>query len=116
MSKFKVLKYNQAYMTPLGIYSNRLTDLTNENFKSISWYFTPVTMLIVFVASATYIASYPSDIKGSLGALKMCFGAVQCGGMFFGVGIKLIKMKELHGELQQIADQGILCNFESFVL
>ena len=41
----------------------------------------------------------------ALGGLKICCGTIQCGGMFFGIGIKMKKIKALHLQLQKIVDE-----------
>lgn len=112
MAKFKVLKYSQAYMTRLGIYSNRLNEPTNEFFKT-NWlsYYMPIMMSVGFTASVAFVLKYPTDIKPALGALKIGIAAAQCAGMFVGIGIKMIKVKALHLELQRIVDKGIFDHF-----
>lgn len=108
MAKFKVLKNNQKYMTHLGIYSNNLTKPTNEFFNSIISYYFVTLMAVTLAASVAFILKNPSDVKPSLGALKICFAVFQCVGMFLGIGLKMIKVKNLHLELQGIVDEGNL--------
>lgn len=107
MRKFKVLKNNQTYMSILGMYSDRLNEPTNELFSSFFCYYVFFFMTLLIISSTLYIVKYPSDIKHALGAFKMCFAAIQCLGMFFGIGLKMIKVKALHLELQRIVDEGM---------
>lgn len=111
MVKFKVLKNNLKYMTHLGIYSDNLTEPTNEFFESISSYYVLISIILAFTASAVFILKNSSDVKPSLGAMKICVGVVQCGGMFLGIGLKMIKVKALHLKLQSIVDEGNLINY-----
>lgn len=109
MTEFKVLKYSQVYMTFLGLYSNRLTEPTNEFFPSVgSCYMLPL-IFVAFTSSATFVVKhYSTDIMAAVGALKLFFSAFQCGGMFLGFGLKMVNVKALHLELQQVVDEGIL--------
>lgn len=108
MVKFKVLKNNQSYMSYLGIYSSRLTEPTNEFFKSIGCYFNVIAMLTAFIGCTVFVSKYhSSDVKDALGSFKLCFSASQCLGAFLGIGLNMIKVKALHLELQQIVDEGL---------
>lgn len=72
MEKIQVLKYNQAYMAWLGIYSYRLTEPTNEFFKSIvAWFFMFDSFVMIIISSVLYIIKYMSDINAALGAFKI---------------------------------------------
>lgn len=108
MAKFKVLKYSQKFLTRLGIYSYRLTEPTNEFLKSIYSYFAFFALFVTLLTSAAYFITYPTNVKPALGAFKIFFAIIQCLGAFFGIGIKMTKVKELHIELQRFADEGIL--------
>lgn len=107
MTKFKVLKSNQTYMTYLGVYTKRLTEPINELHKSIFCYCLFVIMSISATGCATFIYRDPTNVKAALRATKTCCGIFQCTGMFIGVGCKMIKVKALHLRLQQIVDEGI---------
>lgn len=112
MSKFKVLKNNETFMTHLGIYSNRLTEPTNEFFKSFVAYYFLFNTFVGIAASAAFALKYSCDLKPVLGAFKFAVGAWQFGGMFLGIGLKKMKVKSLHLELQRIVDEGNLnCSF-----
>ena len=108
MVKFKVLKNNQSYMSYLGIYSNRLTEPTNEFFKSFGCYLNVTAMVTAFIGCIVFVSKYhSSDVNGALGSFKLCFSASQCLGAFLGIGLNMIKVKALHLELQRIVDEGI---------
>lgn len=107
MAKFRVLKYNQIYMTHLGIYSNHLNKPTNELFRSYFCYYAGFLIVIALLALGGFIVKYFSDVKPALDAFKIFIAAIQCAGMLYGVGFKMIKVKALHLELQRIVDEGI---------
>lgn len=109
MVKFDVLKYNQAYMSWLGLHSYRVTEPINEFFPSIgSCYMVPL-IGVAFVTSTVFVFKhYDTDVMASVGALKLFFSAFQCGGMFLGFGSKMIQVKALHLELQRLVDEGIV--------
>lgn len=109
MAKFKVLKYNQTYMTHLGLYSNlnRLTEPTNELFKSFFYYYVSLTSAVSLFGGAAFIMENLSEVKASLGAFKIAFSAIQCYGMFLGIGLNVIIVKALHLKIQQIVDEGM---------
>lgn len=107
MEKLKVLKYNQAYMTHLGLYSNHLTKPTNELFKSLFYYYVSLTSTASLLGGAAFIYENPNDVKPALGAFKIAFSAIQCYGMYLGIGLNVIIVKALHLKIQQIVDEGI---------
>lgn len=110
MSKFKVLKNNQAYMAWLGIYSHDLLEPTNEFFKSFSSYYILIFMLIALWGSAVFIQeNWSVQVKPTLGAIKISFTAAQVFSSFSSVGINMNKIKALHLGLQQIVDDGMYC-------
>lgn len=114
MGKFQVLENNQAYMAWLGIYSYKLTEPTNEFFKSIvALFFMFNSFVMIIISSILFIMKYISDIQGCLGAFKIAISGIQCGGMHLSVGLKMKKVKALHLKLQEIVDESInnyFCN------
>ena len=117
MTKFKVLEYNRKYMTFIGIYSNRLTEPTNEFFKSFFTYYILAAVTSCLLTSGTFFLRYHAyEVKPALGAFKIVFSGIQCGGMFLGIGLKMIIVKALHLELQRLVDEGIaiVVSFFSF--
>lgn len=108
MAKFKVLKNNQEYMSRLGIYSNHLTEPTNDFLKCFFSYYVMSAMFANATVSGAFVCLHPSELKPALGAFKIGFAAMQCAGMFSGVGYKMVEVKALHLELQRIVDEGIV--------
>ena len=104
MAKFKVLKINQTLLSLMGIYMDRSTHDTDTIF--FSSYIT-ITLFTAFMTSVAFILKNPSDIKPALGALKVCIGAIQLAGMFFGNRSQVNKMSALQNELQEIVNKGI---------
>lgn len=106
MEKFQVLRNNQIYMSWLGIYSYRLTELTGEFFKSISTYCIFVALISVVITSWLYcIEHWSDDVKSALDAFKIVFSALQCIGMYLSIGLKMIQIKMIHLKLQRIVDE-----------
>lgn len=106
MANFQVLENNQAYMAWLGIYSYKLTEPTNEFFKSIvAWFFMFNSFVMIIISSILFIIKYISDIQGCLGAFKIAISGIQCGGMHLSLGLKMKKVKILHLKLQEIINE-----------
>lgn len=104
MSKFNVLKYNQAFMAWLGIYSHNLLEPTNEFFKSFVAYFIVINLLTGLYGSAAFAEKNRSAL---LSAMKICMAAVQSIGSFLNIGLKMRKIKALHLALQQFVNEGM---------
>lgn len=107
ITKFKVLKYNQSLMAKLGIHSYRSNDPSNEFFRS------PVIYVVSFILAAFSITSSlvfaynnRSQFDATLEAIYIVIAALQAGGMYFSVGLKIKKVKILFKKLQTIVDEG----------
>lgn len=107
MAKFKVLKFNQILMSWQGIHSHRLTEPTNEFYRSLSSYYVVFTLFAFVITSAVRIYGYWPDIESILKPCSVAFGGVQCAGMFISIGFQMKRIKALHLELQGIIDEGI---------
>lgn len=101
------MKYNQQFMEKLGFHSYRLTDPTNEFFK------TPIVYLVMFILSAFSISStitfaYKnfSRFDAALEAIFIFIAGVHGLGMYLSVGLEMTKVKALHNKLQEIVDAG----------
>lgn len=106
--KFKVLKYNQSFMTWIGIYSHNVWKPTNEFYNSFSSHFNIISLALCIISSAIFVFQNPSNLKRVLEALVVMVGCIQALGAYLNIGHKMKKMKVLHLTLQDIADQG--CN------
>lgn len=111
MTKFKVLRKNEMFLNFVGIYLDPSSKPTNRFLAFFVRHYILISQLNGFLISAAFILKYPSDIKASMGALKVCVGVCQCAGMFLGVKNKLMKTKALQGEFQEIVDKGNYFNF-----
>lgn len=107
MAKFKVLKTNQTYLNHVGISLDHSTSSTNSVFTFVLGYHVLISQIIALITSAAFIWKYPTDIKPALGALKIFIGVSQCIGVFVGIRMKVLKMKVLQCELQEIVDKGM---------
>lgn len=107
MSKFKVLKYNQALMNWQGIHSHRLAEPTNEFLKKAGSYYVMFILFAFVIASAVKIYGYWPEVEPILKPCSVAFGGIQCVGMFICIGIQMKNIKELHLELQQIVNEGL---------
>lgn len=94
--RIEVLKYNQIFMSWIGIYSYRLTEPTNEFIKS------KIAFLFVTTVSYTDVAEF----QVVLVAVAVIIGAAQTGGAYTNVGLKMKQVKVLHLKLQEIVDEG----------
>lgn len=111
-SKFKVLKVNQDFMTWLGIYSRDFTETSNPFFKSFGAFWILGAMTVCTIGTLIYAREFwSSDVKSSLGALKITAAGIQCFGMFLCVGVKRRQTREFHVGLQEIIDKSM--NFSS---
>lgn len=108
MATFKVLKKNETFLNFVGIYLNDLSKPTNKFYAFLAGYYIFISQLIGLIVSAAFILQYPSDIKASLGALKVSVSVIQCAGMFLGVKYNVTKIKALQDEFQGIVNKGNL--------
>lgn len=107
MTKFKVLRKNEMFLNLVGIYLDPSSKPTNRFLEFIARHYIFISLLNGFIISAAFILKYPSDIKASMGALKVCVGVIQCAGMFLGVKNKVMTAKTLQDEFQEIVNEGI---------
>lgn len=116
LAKFKVLKKNEAFLNRISIHLDASSNPTNNCLALLTGYYILIVMLIGLIISGAPIFTYLSDIKSVLGALKICIAVIQCGGIFFGVKLKVTETKALQSELQQIVNSGIsiLCFLHSY--
>lgn len=111
MADFKVLAYNQAIMTPLGIYSHRLNEPTNVFFKSFMPYFNLSFLGINIIFCGVIMFRGWPNLDLILEPLLIIIAAVQSGGMFLSVGLNVKKVKILHLALQKVVDDEGNCFF-----
>lgn len=104
MAKLKVLDKNRTLMSAIGLYPNRLTELTNEFFESFSNYFILFNVIFIIISCAVFLLNNGSDFGAALKAFLCIITGIQCGGMFLSIGLNMIKVKTLHLKLQEIVD------------
>lgn len=106
LKMFKVLKHNQTLMAWLGIHSYRLTETSNDFFKSIATYYIIFTIVSIFIVSSGYTAIFSSDFQTVIQATLLVVAGFQSGGMFLSIGLEMKKIKMLQIKLQEITDAG----------
>lgn len=117
MSNLKILEYNQAYMTKIGIYSYRLTNPSNEFFSSFMSYFILLNgTLFTIISSAVFVYKHLSEFQIALETCLILIAGIQSCGAFFCIGLKMKQMKLLHLKLQAIVDEGIQMTFQFLFL
>lgn len=105
MAKIQILKYNQSFMTRIGIYSYNLTEPTNEFISSPIAWFIVINILIGMISSAVFIQKNLTDFKAVLETLLVIIGVIQCLGGYLNIASKMDKVKAVHFKLQGIVDQ-----------
>lgn len=105
--KFKVLLYNKTLMSYIGINSERLTEPSNEFFRSVGTYYVLFCALFLDVISiGLYILENVSQFSQIFQTFIVFIGGIQHGGMILSIGLNLKKVKLLHLTLQGIVDEG----------
>lgn len=105
MATFRVLKYNQWIMSMLGVYSYRLTDLTNKLFKSIGSYYIIFMLGSCVISSAVFIyLNWPKFELIFEPSIVVC-GGTQSFGMYLNIVLQMDKIKILHLKLQEIVEK-----------
>lgn len=105
--KFNVLKYNQAVLYRIGLYSYRLNESSNEFFNSFASYYLLFSEAIVtFLTSSAFIyENWPKfDIISQ--PCLIANGSATCFFMILSVGFNLKSVKILHQTLQETVDGG----------
>lgn len=109
MTKFQVLKYNQAIMARLGLYSYRLSEPSNEFFYSLaSYYFLLAGEILSVLTSALFVYKHWPQFNIVSQPCLIIIGSSVCFGIFLSVGLKLKSITTLHLKLQEITDEGEL--------
>lgn len=106
MSKFKVLRYNQVFMTKLGIYSQRLTASAIDFFKSLITLSILILLLLAIILSAVFVYKHRLESKRTLESMSLIVTSIQAFGAYLNIGLRMAKVAELHLKLQAIADEG----------
>lgn len=101
---FKALAYNQALMTRLGLSSHRLTEPTNEFFKSFMPYFNLSFLSINLILCGVLMVWNWPVLDLILEPLLIIIAGMQSGGMFLSVGLKMKQVKVLNLAVQKIVD------------
>lgn len=113
MSNLKILEYNQAFMTKIGIYSYQLTNPSNEFFSSFMTYFILLNgTVFTIISSAVFVYKHLSDFQIVLETCLILIAGIQSCGAFLSIGLKMKEMKLLHLKLQAIVDEGIWMTFQ----
>lgn len=105
---FHVLKHNRMLMQWMGIYPKSLIETKNQFFK------TPIVYEFLFCAfvcdifsSCVFIYQDSSPLGTNLDPFFIVISGLQCGGMYFSLGIQQQNVQALHVKLQQIIETSI---------
>lgn len=104
--KFKALRLSIAYLSFFGIFSQRLSERTNEFLKTFNSIFFFFGFIWMVSGSTAYLYYNYTDLIDALNALL----ALLAGGIGFGVyislGVNMKTMKDLYNEFQQLINKG----------
>lgn len=89
-------------MTPFGLYSDRLTEKTNEFFKSIGAYFILTATLLTVIASIVGMFDSSADYRFILDAILIVVAMMASFFVFLTVGMKMKEIKALHLRFQSV--------------
>lgn len=107
MESFQVLKYNQAIMSRMGLYSHCLNEPSNEFFKSFVVYYILIVQSVYGVlGSAVFTYKNWPQFENISNSCMLAVGCFACFGMFLSIGLKSKVVKILHLKLQGIVDDG----------
>lgn len=104
MTKFNVLQVNKEYMLRLGIYSNNLTEPTNEFLKSLGTFLIVGAAMHSIISSTVHIFLGSSDFMSILDSVLIIFAIGQSLCVYINIGIKMKQIKVLHLKLQSIVN------------
>lgn len=107
MEQYTVLANMENVMKRLRIYTDRLSDLSDDFFNSIATHFNLVNMIIFIVTSALFVFQSTTQLIDALRTVMVVIGSIQSLGMFITFGMKIVQVKQLHLKLQNIVDQSI---------
>lgn len=106
MAKFKVHKYIQAFLAPMGMHSYKPEEPTIELPKRVFAYYALISLIFSIISSIMFFYTHLDDVKEALQAFKICAGTFQSGICIFALGFQLKKIKTLHLRLQEIVNEG----------
>lgn len=102
------MEYNQISMSWVGIHSTKLSEPTNEFFKSFGTYYVLFSVIsFTILSSAVFVYKYSSDFKLISEPCLIVIAGLQCVGMFCSIGLNMKKIKILHILLQKIVDKSM---------
>lgn len=104
MSTFKVLEYNEIYMSWLGIRPNRFDKDSNDFFQSLWPYCVLSVNVCTTASSVVYVRTNWPHLDIVAQACVVCMSMIQTGGMFFSFGLNAKLVKAVHCQLQEIGD------------
>lgn len=105
ISKFKVLEYNQNWMSRFGIHSHNLTGSNNEFYKSFgAFYILIFDIGFLILSSGVFIYKNYSNFELIFEPCLIAIAGIQSTGMFLSVGLKLKQVKALQLKFQEITD------------
>lgn len=108
MAKFKVHKYTQAFLAPMGIHSFKPEEPTIELFERVFSYYLAINGLFSMISTLTFFYTHLDDVKEALEAFKICAGTFQSSVCFFVLGFQMKKIKTFHLRLQETVNEGNL--------
>lgn len=102
MQKFKVLKYNESFMTRLGVQPYRLTEDSNEFFSASFPYYILLVALCSAISCAMFVNANWPHLEIVSQSCIVFIGMFQTGGMFCCLGLHIKKVKSIHHQLETI--------------
>lgn len=105
--KFQVFKYNQNYMTKIGLYfyhSKQPIDVLLQLFANL--YFFIFTFGVCVVSSVIAIINNRSNFILAIQASLCAIGGLQASGCYLNIRLKSKSARILHLTLQELVDEG----------
>lgn len=104
MNKFKVLEYNQYYMSMIGLYF-RSAEPTITDFLANIYFFIFVFIFCV-LSTGAFVVIHRSDFLLAVLASLCVFGGIQGFGCYLNIRLNVQRIKALQIRLQEMVDQG----------
>lgn len=104
MEKFNVLERNAKFITSLGIHSYCFTEPINEFLRSFSSYCIIWVLITSVITSVVFIYMDWPQMETVSRPIIVSLGCCQVGVMFSTFGLNMIKVKQVHLQLQKIID------------
>lgn len=105
MAKFRVLAYNQIFLSFLGIRFDRSTQETSEFFTTILPYCFLFVSISGLISSSVFIYMNRAHLENVFQSSIVFIAMLQSGGMFISFGLKIKQVKAVHFHLQDFVNE-----------